>query len=97
MTLGADLDVRLRWVPALFIALFSAALGLGLVAHVLRPGPLSAGLLQGGLVLLMAAPAARLLVAVLERIRRRDWTFVLMALVVAAELAVVMWRAATKN
>lgn len=95
--MSADLEVRFRWVTAGFIVLFSAAFGAGLALHVWKPGgDESQGLLQAGLVLLMVTPAARLVVALMERIRRRDWLFVLMTVVVAIELAIVMWRASQK-
>jgi len=44
--------------------------------------------------LLMAAPAARILVSTAERLRRQDWTYLLMTAVVVLELAIVLWRAA---
>ena len=93
----SDLEVRFRWVSTAFVALVGACLALGLALHVAQSGgPDSVALLQGGLVLLMSAPAARLLVALVERIRRRDWTFVAMTLIVAVELALVMWRASRR-
>ena len=92
-----DLEVRLRWLSTGFVLLFGTALAVGLALHVSRPGSReSAGMLEAGLVLLMAAPAARVVIALLERIRRRDWAFVVMTAVVALELALVMWRAAWK-
>ena len=58
---------------------------------------MSIALLHTGLVLLMTSPAVRILIAVAERIRRQDWPFVLMTVVVVLELAIVLWRAATKT
>ena len=93
-----DLETRFNWVSLVIVALFGVAFATGLILHVRRPGSPEARLvLHTGLVLLMASPAARLLIALSERIRRRDWTFVLMTLIVAVELAIVMWRASTKN
>ena len=93
----SDLEVRFRWVSAAFVVVFGAAFVAGVVMHVLQPGSGgSARLLQIGILTLMAAPAARLILAVLERVRRRDWLFVLMTVVVTAELALVMWRASQK-
>lgn len=97
MTRNPDLEVRFRWLSILIVALFAVALTTGLVLHLSAPGTrLSVQLLQAGLVALMVAPAARILVAVAERVRRRDWPFVLMTAIVIAELAIVLWRAASK-
>lgn len=98
MTTNPDLDVRLRWLALATVWLFALALSAGMVLHLVRPGSrLATGLLDGGLVLLMAAPAVRILVAVAERVRRRDWPFVLMTLAVVIELAIVLWRAASSH
>ena len=92
--MSEDLEVRLNWISIALVALFGLAFGIGLVLQIRRPGSPEASLvLQAGLLLLMASPAARLLIALVERIRRSDWTFVIMTVIVAAELALVMWRA----
>lgn len=97
MSTRADLEVRFRWVSVTSVALFAIALVLGMILHILSPGsPVSVGMLQAGLVALMAAPAVRIVVAVAERVRRRDWSFVLMTMVVVIELAIVLWRASSK-
>lgn len=91
----ADLEERFRWITLTLIVLFSLSLGAGLLLHMWRPGGRgSVLLLEAGLVLLMAAPATRLLLALAERIRRRDRAFVMMTVVIVCELALVMWRAA---
>jgi hypothetical protein len=93
----ADLDERLLWVSRTNVVLFGAAMAAGLVLHLASPyGVLSVRLLQAGLVLLMAAPALRILIAVVERIRRGDWVFVLMTAIVVVELGIVLWRAASR-
>jgi hypothetical protein len=93
----ADLEVRFGWTAVVVVAAFGALLAAGMLLHVLNPGgAASQGLLAAGLVTLMLAPAVRLSVAVAERVRRREWTFVLMTAVVVFELAIVMWRAASK-
>lgn len=94
---STDLELRLRWLAVGTVTLFGLALTAGLVAHIVSPGSTTATqLLQAGIILLMLAPASRVLIAVAERIRRRDWMFVLMTVVVAVELAIVMWRASQK-
>ena len=97
MTTSPDIEVRLRWVTGSLVVLFGAALLVGMILHLVSPGSaLSVGLLEAGIVLLMAAPAVRILIAVAERVRRSDWPFVVMTLVVVIELSIVLWRAASK-
>ena len=94
----ADLEVRLRWLTVTVVVSFGLALLAGMIAHLVSPGSaLSIALLQTGLVLLMSAPAVRILIAVAERIRRQDWPFVLMTVAIVLELAIVLWRAGTKS
>lgn len=98
MTTNPDIEVRLRWVTQALVLLFGGALLAGMVLHLLSPGSaLSTAVLATGIVLLMAAPAVRILIAVAERVRRSDWPFVVMTLVVVIELAIVLWRAAGKS
>jgi len=95
---NADLEVRLRWLTVTVVAAFGMALLAGAILHLASPGSaLSVRFLQTGLVLLMTAPALRILIAVAERIRRQDWPFVVMTVVVVLELAIVLWRAAAKS
>ena len=61
--------------------------------HILSRRVLLLGL---GLVLLMAMPAARVVLATAERARRRDWYFVAATVVVLVELSVAMWFAARR-
>jgi hypothetical protein len=97
MTGEQDLEARFGWIGIAAVLAFGALLLTGLVLHLLDPGgAASRGMLEAGLVTLMLAPAVRLALAVAERARRRDWSFVVMALIVVVELALVMWRAATK-
>ena len=43
-------------------------------------------LLEAGLIILIATPAARVVISVIEYIRERDWVFVVLTLVVLAAL-----------
>lgn len=95
---GADLELRLHWLTVAVVVAFGLALLAGMLLHLASPGSaLSVRFLQTGLVLLMTAPALRILIAVAERVRRQDWRFVVMTLVVILELAIVLWRAAAKS
>ena len=44
-------------------------------------------LLNAALIILLATPAARVIVSVIEYVRERDWMFVVLTLVVLAALA----------
>ena len=84
-----DIEARFSWLSIVLVALFGAAFAAGLALQVTRPGSGEAAVaLNAGLILLMLSPAVRLLLALGERIRRQDWTFVLMTLIVAVELAI---------
>jgi uncharacterized membrane protein len=95
---AGDLEVRYRWLSIGSVILFGVAFALGLTLYVLDPqSAASLRWLQVGLLLLMATPALRILVATAERIRRRDWTFLGLTAIVVLELAVVLWRAASRS
>lgn len=94
----ASLEVRFRWLSVTIVVAFGAALMAGTILHVLAPNSaISLGFLHTGIIMLMTAPALRIVIAVAERVRRRDWTFVVMTVIVVIELAIVMWRAASKS
>jgi uncharacterized membrane protein len=66
----------------------STMFAIGLVMTVLRYQTAVAELLLGaGLVILLATPPARVVVSVIEYIRERDWTFVVLTLIVLLALA----------
>lgn len=97
MSAKVDLEARFGWLAVAVVIVFGILLATGLLLHVLDPGgAASRGMLEAGLITLMLAPAVRLTIAVAERVRRQDWSFVLMTAVVVIELAIVMWRAASK-
>ncbi len=65
----------------------SICLGAGLVMTLVgEGGGMTRALLAAGLVLLMATPAARVVVSAVGYARRRDWMFVGLTLVVFLEL-----------
>ena len=98
MSDGISLEVRFRWLSIASVVLFGVALSAGMVLHLAAPDSIvSARVLQVGLVALMAAPGVRIVIAVAERIRTRDWPFVLLALTVVIELAIVLWRASDRG
>ena len=91
-----SLEDRLLWLVKAGVALSGVALGAGLALHVAGRTGNAATLLATGLILLMAMPATRVVIAVLERVRIRDWRFVLVTLAVLIELSISMWLAAQK-
>lgn len=62
------------------------AIGLLMTVAGYRPG-LARMLLETGLIILIATPAARVIVSVIEYIRERDWVFVVLTLIVLLALA----------
>ena len=87
-----------RLLSAATVALFGVMLALGLFLYLLAPSSEAAAVtLNAGILILIASPAVRIVVATAEEIRRRDWSFVLMTAVICAELLFVLWRAAAKG
>jgi uncharacterized membrane protein len=65
----------------------STLLAIGLVMTLARyRSELARLLLEAGLIILIATPATRVVVSVIEYIRERDWLFVVLTLVVLAAL-----------
>jgi uncharacterized membrane protein len=73
-------------------------LAAGLALWLTVPGaPLSRGLLNGGLVVLMATPILRVFVSFVEYVRMKDWVFVATTIVVLIELTVTVVVALTRG
>ena len=65
----------------------STMFAIGLLMTVMNYQVAVAGLLlEGGLIILLATPAARVMVSVIEYVRGRDWTFVVLTLIVLLAL-----------
>lgn len=97
MSAERDLEDRLLWFVKAAVLASGAALACGLILHVARPDhPAARSLLAIGLILLMCVPAARVIIATAERVRRRDWYVVLATLVVLVELCLALWFAARR-
>jgi hypothetical protein len=81
------LEIAIGRVLQLGIQASSACLGAGLVLTLAgaRAG-LADSLLTGGLVILLATPAARVVVSTVDYARERDWLFVVLTVTVLAEL-----------
>ena len=63
--------------------LFAIGLVMALVGYQAGLGEV---LLQAALIILLATPAARVVVSIIEYVRERDWLFVVLTLVVLAAL-----------
>lgn len=91
----SDLENRLLWIVKAGVVASGAILAAGLVLHMLDADqPAARALLAIGLMLLMSVPALRVILATAERMRRRDWYFVIATVLVLVELSVALWFAA---
>ena len=75
------------------VAVSTGMLAAGLVLTLAAPGAVADLLLQGGLVVLMGTPMARVLISCAEYVRQRDWFFAVNAFGVLIVLAVTIWHA----
>ncbi len=83
-----SLELAIGRVLRLGIATSSACLAAGLLLTLVGlGGSLVRVVLSAGLVILLATPAARVIVSVVEYVRERDWLFVALTLTVLLALA----------
>lgn len=75
------------------IGLATALLGTGLVLTLVAPGDMASWLLNAGLLVLMATPATRVVLACGEFVRTREWFFALASIGVLGVLAMTVWIA----
>ncbi|HEY3159161.1 MAG TPA: DUF1634 domain-containing protein [Vicinamibacterales bacterium] len=81
------LELAIGMVLRLGTVVSSSLLAIGLVMGLAGyRGALTRMLLDMGLVILLATPAARVVVSVIAYMRERDWTFVVLTLVVLLAL-----------
>jgi uncharacterized membrane protein len=80
-------EVTLGWVLGAGVLASTFCLAAGLVITLVRGDSAPARLLlSAGLVLLMATPVARVLISAFTYLRRRDWLFVALTLIVFLQL-----------
>ena len=80
-------EVTLGWVLGAGVLASTFCLAAGLVATLVRgESALARLLLSAGLVLLMATPIARVLLSAFTYLRRRDWLFAALTLIVFLQL-----------
>ena len=81
------LELAIGAVLRLGTVVSSVLLAIGLVMALTGSrGDLTSLLLDMGLVILLATPAARVVVSVIAYVRERDWTFVVLTVVVLVAL-----------
>jgi uncharacterized membrane protein len=86
MTRGdANLELLIGRVLRIGVTISSACLAVGLAT--LFAFPVASGwLLQAGILLLIATPASRVVLSIVEYARERDWTFTVLTSIVLLEL-----------
>lgn len=84
----ASLEIAIGRILQLGILVSSVCLALGLALTLGRgDSPVSRRLLVTGILVLLATPAARVVISVVDYARERDWAFVVFTLIVLLELA----------
>lgn len=92
-----DLEERSLWIVRLSVRLSAFALAGGLLLRLLASQESRSRVVIGaGLVVLMLTPVLRILIAVAERLRRRDLQLVAITAVVLLELTLTLWYATTR-
>jgi hypothetical protein len=92
-----DLEDRSLWIVRLSVRLSALALAGGLLLRLLASQESRSRLVIGaGLMVLMLTPVLRILIAVAERLRRRDLQLVAITAVVLLELSLTLWYATTR-
>jgi uncharacterized membrane protein len=68
------------------VVISSACLAVGLLLDLAIGGALAAGLLNAGIVVLLATPLARVVVSTAQYVKQRDWRFAALTFIVLLEL-----------
>jgi uncharacterized membrane protein len=95
---AASLEILIGRLLLTGVSVATLCLGLGLAAAAVAPAA-SWWLLNAGLIILIATPAARVVLSIVEYASERDWTFaalsavVLLELIAGAVAAIVFHRA----
>ena len=94
----ADLEHKLGQLLVTGVIVSAVLLAAGLFFFLLNPSMARSGwLLNGGLIVLMATPILRVIVSVAEYVRLRQWFFVVVTLVVLAELSITVMVALSRR
>jgi uncharacterized membrane protein len=94
----ARLEAKLGRLLVMGVIVSAALLATGLLFWLWHPAaPRSGWLLNAGLIVLMATPIVRVIVSVVEYVQLRQWFFVVVTLVVLAELTVTVGVALSRR
>jgi uncharacterized membrane protein len=92
-----SLETTLGRVLRAGVVASAAALTAGVIAaFTVGTGPLTTFLLMAGIVTLIATPVARVAISCIAYVRRHDWTFAVLTLIVLAELVASIVAATRK-
>ena len=83
---GVRLERLIGVVLRVGVTTSSVCLAAGLALELLSGSAVSAGLLQVGIVVLLATPAARVVVSLVQYANERDWAFTALTGIVLVEL-----------
>lgn len=87
----STLETRLGRLFTLGLVVSALFLTAGLIIYLAAPDSTAAGVpLSTGLMALMATPLLRVIVSIVEYVRRREWFFVWTTLAVLGQLTVTM-------
>jgi len=90
-----DLRERFLWFVKGMLATAGVTLTLGLMLYLTQlDAPMANRAFAVGLIVLMATPLVRTLIALAERMRRRDFLTVSITAIVLLELSLTLWYAA---
>lgn len=90
-----DLRERFLWFVKAMLVTAGVTLAFGLVLHLARIDvPMAHRAFGAGFIVLMATPVVRTLIALAERLRRRDFLTVSITAIVLLELSLTLWYAA---
>lgn len=88
------IEQHFLWLVRAMVIVAAAALAAGLFLQIATSSAAVAlTLLHAGLIVLMATPVLRILIALAERLRRQDLQFIAITVVVLLELSLTMWLA----
>jgi uncharacterized membrane protein len=94
----ARLEAKLGRLLVMGVVVSAVLLATGLLFWLWHPGaPRSGWLLNAGLIVLMATPIVRVIVSAVEYVQLRQWFFVVVTLVVLAELTVTVGVALSRR
>ena len=91
-----DLEAMMGRLLRIGVLTSTALLVAGLLISIAGIGDLAHGLLSAAVIILLATPAARVVMSIVEYVRERDWLFVTLTMIVLLTLtgsvAAAFWK-----